>query len=70
MTATITLACDQLRNGQPCRGALPTRHRSPLAARREGAGKGWSTALVDLPDGAHAYVDTCPSRGHDEEPPR
>lgn len=67
MTALITLSCDRMRHGQPCRGAYPTRQRSDLAARHEGAANGWTSTLVDLPDGAHAYLDTCPSPGHDEE---
>lgn len=67
MTAIVTLTCDRMRDGQPCRGAYPTRARVAGAARREGAAIGWTTALVDLPDGAHAYVDTCPSGGHDEQ---
>jgi hypothetical protein len=66
VTALVTLPCDRLRGGQPCRGAFHTRARQDLAGRREAAAYGWTATLVDLPDGAHAYVDTCPSPGHDE----
>lgn len=69
MTALVTLSCDRLRDGQPCRGALPTRARHDLTARREAAEHGWTSTLVELPDGGHAYIDTCPSGGHDGQQP-
>jgi len=68
VTALVTLTCDRLRSGQPCRGAFHTRSRTSVHGRDEAAAYGWTSTLVDLPDGGHAYIDTCPSPGHDNGP--
>jgi hypothetical protein len=71
MTATITLSCDQHRNGETCRGFLPTRALTPGEAR-EGEGKraGWRFRLALVPGSNPARyraVDECPSLQHDEQ---
>lgn len=60
MTARIVVSCDGHRHGQPCRGALHTRHATLSGARQEAFEAGWRIAPL-------WPIELCPSRGHDED---
>lgn len=61
MTARIVLSCDGHRNGEGCRGALPTRWRAEHRARSQARAAGWRPVP--------GIGDVCPSGGHDEDQP-
>lgn len=62
MTPVITYRCDGHRHGQPCRGALPTHTDQRGPADDEATRHGWRELRAN-----GAWLDLCPSPGHDED---
>ena len=59
MSIRITLTCDGLRNGEPCRGSLSIPETGIPEAVTKAQTVGWRRP----PSGSHR----CPSPGHDDE---